>query len=52
MPEQTQAAELTELLEETVDADIEWGNPKVDVHYAVSAILERWVLVPRTDPQA
>lgn len=47
MPEQTE--ELTELLMDTVDADIAWGVPTVNVIPAVRSILARWVLIPIAD---
>lgn len=47
MPEQTQAEELTELLKNTVDADVQWGSPVVYLSEAVAAVLERWTLTPK-----
>jgi hypothetical protein len=46
MPEQTQEEQLTELLKDTVDAEVQWGSPVVYVSEAVAAVLSRWVLVP------
>ena len=38
--------ELADLILDTVDVDVAWGSPTVNVAPAVDAILARWRLVP------
>lgn len=39
--------ELTELLMDTVEREIQWDLPVIDVAPAVRAIFERWDLTPK-----